>query len=237
GMNEFRVVARDRFDNESDPSGAIYIHANAEPVRNLSVSLSSVGAVAAGQTTPVTDSVEKNGNIALPATDVKVSVYRQGARDTLAIELVPALEPGDAWHTTLGWDVDASGIVTFEAWLDTGRVLDEVSTTDNYAATDTRATTAQVPYLMLSASDEGAMPGDVRALAWQLANPAVVDYQGQMVFSLETIGGQQLNVLAEAPLSSLPSGEAVSGRQSFTVPPLQPGDYRIRASFVSDAVG
>src|SRR5690606_17322349 len=148
GMNEFRVVARDRFDNESDPSGAIYIHANAEPVRNLSVSLSSVGAVAVGQTTPVTVSVENNGNIALPATDVKVSVYRQGARDTLAIELVPALEPGDAWHTTLGWDVDASGIVTFEAWLDTGRVLDEVSTTDNYAATDTRATTAQVPYLM-----------------------------------------------------------------------------------------
>lgn len=233
GLNEFRVVARDRFDNESDPSGAIYIHASAEALSNLSVSLASVDAVAVGQSAPVTVTVENTGNVAVPGTDVKVTVYRAGVRDTVAVEAVPPLDSGASWQTTLSWDVDTAVITTFEARIDTGGALNEAITSDNYAAVDVRATVDQNLYLTLSGTDLIAKPGEVRAMAWQLANPGVSDYQGDLVFAVESIEGDVLKVLAEVPVSSLPAAGSVSGRQSVTVPAFQPGDYRIKASFVS----
>src|SRR5690606_37417344 len=53
GLNEFNVLARDRFGNVSDLSGEIFINAAPEKFKNVGVSLTSVQTVAIGMTIPV----------------------------------------------------------------------------------------------------------------------------------------------------------------------------------------
>jgi subtilase family serine protease len=236
-LNSFRGYAEDRFGNRSEQSGAIQVIAPAVPVSNLSVSLSVPQAVTLGYPVPISAVVTNTGNQAMPATDLKISLFdADGDRTTLLQDMVPDLAAGESMTFEATWIASRDGVAVAEAVVDTSRSLSEDDRSDNFDNADLRISALQQLFLNLDSGAVSGKPGENRYLRWSLINPGLSSYQGQLHLEVIDEYGVAVADLGTTSASPVAGGETLSGTRSFVVPALQPGEYGLRLSFRSSGV-